>query len=339
MRKKKIAAVAAVCAAVAVLAAVIIADSLSSRTHRIDFSAMNTVVSLDIEGFRSQSAVTRISETVSRLDLVMLSRTAHGSEIYKLNSSDKPVVLSEQLTEYLATLKQLEKDSGGAFCISLGALSDLWDLGNGGYLPSQSEIDSALETKDGFSVNGNTASVADGAAVDFGSVGKGIACDSAKKILADAGCKRAIVAVGGSVLLWSKGEESFKIGIRNPLGSANEYAAVLETGDCCVSTSGNYERVFTAQDGKRYHHIFDPSTGYPARSGLQSVTVICESGLMSDALSTACFVLGYEKSLPLLEKYGASAVFITDGNEFITSPSFDGKLTVTDSRFSGGAVK
>ena len=145
--------------------------------------------------------------------------------------------------------------------------------------------------------------------LDLGSVGKGIACDEVRGVLENSKIKRAVVSVGGSILLYGEGEK-FTVGIRDPFSeSSTESFAVLTLPATCVSTSGSYERYFD-RDGVRYHHILDPKTGYPAESGLVSVTVVCSDGFMSDALSTACFVLGYEKSLPLLEKYGAQAVFV-----------------------------
>ena len=128
-------------------------------------------------------------------------------------------------------------------------------------------------------------------------------------VLEKAKIKRAVVSVGGSILLYGDGEK-FTVGIRDPFSeSSAESFARLTLPACCVSTSGSYERYFE-RGGVRYHHILDPKTGYPAESGLVSVTVVCGDGFLSDALSTACFVLGYEKSLPLLEKYGARAVFV-----------------------------
>jgi len=153
---------------------------------------------------------------------------------------------------------------------------------------------------------------------------------------------RTGAAVGGSVLAYSSdSKETFKLGIRDPRGQATDYCAVLETAGTCVSTSGNYERFFKDEEGKIYHHIFDPSTGYPAESGITSVTVISADGCTSDALSTACFVLGIEKSLPLLKKYNAEAVFITDNNEIITTlgNGDSAKLTVTDNNYKLGELK
>jgi thiamine biosynthesis lipoprotein len=96
------------------------------------------------------------------------------------------------------------------------------------------------------------------------------------------------------------------------------YLEISDVDYMCVSTSGDYEK-YVDYEGKRYHHILDSATGYPAQSGLSSVTVMCKSGIDSDGLSTACFVLGEEKSRSLLEKYDAGAVFIdTDGNVTMT---------------------
>jgi thiamine biosynthesis lipoprotein len=111
------------------------------------------------------------------------------------------------------------------------------------------------------------------------------------------------------------------VGVRNPDGAADDMIGYIELSGVdymCVSTSGDYEK-YVEYNGEKYHHILDRSTGYPAKSGLSSVTVMCKSGTDSDGLSTACFVLGKEKSVELLKKYDAEAVFVdTDGNVSIT---------------------
>ena len=124
--------------------------------------------------------------------------------------------------------------------------------------------------------------------------------------------------------------KKINVGIRNPRGEANDYMGILSLKDCCISTSGDYEKVLTV-NGKKYHHILNPKTGYPAESGLMSVTIVCDSGLLSDALSTACFVMGYEKSLPLLKEFDAEAVFITHDNYVFVTNGLKDKFQLSES--------
>ena len=123
--------------------------------------------------------------------------------------------------------------------------------------------------------------------------------------------KGAIVSVGGSILAWgnyNKAGDKWQIAVAHPRNEG-EYLGVLSIDEGFVSTSGDYERYFE-KDGKRYHHILDATTGYPAETDIISVTVVCDSGIISDALSTACFILGYEKSQELLKECNASAIFV-----------------------------
>ena len=145
-------------------------------------------------------------------------------------------------------------------------------------------------------------------------MGKGAACDAALEAYAASGVDRAVVAVGGSVGVY--GEKPFsqpwQIAVRDPRGEGSLGTLSIRSG--FVSTSGSYEKQFT-ENGKTYCHLLDPKTGYPAESGLVSVTVWSKAGALSDALSTACFVLGLEESLPLLDEFEAEAVFITEEHE------------------------
>lgn len=339
MKKKLIAIAVTVCAVV--LAVVIGADFLFSQETNEIFFSMNTTVNLNITGPKSKQIVQAIKNETSRIDSALLSRTYISSELYAVNNGKFQV--STELAELLVKLKQIENDSDGAFCIGLGVISDLWGVNTENpRVPTQAEIDAALKNTTKWSINGNTVYLPQGVRLDMGAVGKGYACDSIKEIISNSKHTKAVAAVGGSVLAYSSDpKETFKLGIRDPQGQATDYCAVLETTGTCVSTSGNYERFFEDENGNVYHHIFDPSTGYPAESGLASVTVISADGCVSDALSTACFVLGIEKSLPLLEKYNAEAVFITNNNEIITTLS-DGdnaKLTISNNNYKLGELK
>lgn len=174
-------------------------------------------------------------------------------------------------------------------------------------------------------------------------MGKGIACDRIKDLLdedmiaqrEDTGTQGAIVSVGGSILVYGKKPdgEKWTVAIQDPRGPDGEYMGVLSLDDTTVvSTSGDYEKYFM-ENGKRYHHILDPHTGYPAESGLISVTVVCENGLLSDGLSTACFVLGKERGLKLLEEYGAEGVIIDKDKKVTVTDGLQKQLTILNDSY------
>lgn len=319
---KKILIALAVVAAVAA-AAIFFA---SSNEVKREFFAMNTFVSAKVKGFAAKDAAGGISTLVRELDSKQLSRYTSGSEISRINS-EAETVLSDEVRDYITELLEVGKMSGGKFDIALGAVSDLWSFNDSPRVPSTDELTEALSRSgsDKLSLSGNTLTRADGCIVDLGSAGKGIALDKVKSYLSDKKISSAVVSVGGSVLLYGKG--SFNVGVRDPWGEAGRSVMTVKLGAGCVSTSGSYERCFE-QGGKRYHHILDPDTGLPVDNGLVSVTVISDSGLLSDALSTACFVLGAEGGAKLAAKYGCEAIFITEDKKVICTDGIKPNVTV-----------
>lgn len=199
------------------------------------------------------------------------------------------------------------------------------------------------ETSEDTSQNTNTNEsvssiyIGDKCTLDLGAVGKGIACDVVQGYLKkQKEVSGAVIAVGGSILLYgSKADGSdWNVAVQNPRGQDGEAMGVLSlSGTTNVSTSGDYEKYFM-QDGKRYHHILDPSTGYPADSGLISVTIVSDSGLLSDGLSTACFVLGKEKGEKLLETYGAEGVFIDQNKKVTVTKGLKDKFTILNEEYT-----
>lgn len=319
---KKILIALAVVAAVAA-AAIFFA---SSNEVKREFFAMNTFVSAKVKGFAAKDAAGGISTLVRELDSKQLSRYTSGSEISRINS-EAEAVLSDEMRDYITELLEVGKMSGGKFDIALGAVSDLWSFNDSPRVPSTDELTEALSRSgsDKLSLSGNTLTRADGCIIDLGSAGKGIALDKVKSYLSDKKISSAVVSVGGSVLLYGKG--SFNVGVRDPWGEAGRSVMTVKLGAGCVSTSGSYERCFE-QGGKRYHHILDPDTGLPVENGLVSVTVISDSGLLSDALSTACFVLGAEGGAKLAAKYGCEAIFITENKKVICTDGIKPNVTV-----------
>lgn len=319
---KKILIALAVVAAVAA-AAIFFA---SSNEVKREFFAMDTFVSAKVKGFAAKDAAGGISTLVRELDSKQLSRYTSGSEISRINS-EAETVLSDEMRDYITELLEVGKMSGGKFDIALGAVSDLWSFNDSPRVPSTDELTEALSRSGSgkLSLSGNTLTRADGCIVDLGSAGKGIALDKVKSYLSDKKISSAVVSVGGSVLLYGKG--SFNVGVRDPWGEAGRSVMTVKLGAGCVSTSGSYERCFE-QGGKRYHHILDPDTGLPVENGLVSVTVISDSGLLSDALSTACFVIGAEGGAKLAAKYGCEAIFITEDKKVICTDGIKPNVTV-----------
>jgi thiamine biosynthesis lipoprotein len=191
-----------------------------------------------------------------------------------------------------------------------------------------------------ISVSGNTVSLKkEGAGVDLGGIAKGFAADEIARVLKENGVTSAVLSLGGNVgVIGEKPDGSpWGVGIRDPHGTANEYVGILKLRDTFAVTSGGYERSFE-QDGVTYHHIFDPKTGYPANNGLISVTIVSNDSTYADSLSTALYVMGYDKAMAFYEQYkDFEAVFITDQNLIRCTPGIasDFILTKSDSYHLG----
>jgi thiamine biosynthesis lipoprotein len=172
-----------------------------------------------------------------------------------------------------------------------------------------------------------------GMALDLGAIAKGYAADEAAELIRKANIKRAIIDLGGNILIYGKKEDKslWSIGIQSPSGIRGSYIGVLRTQEKTVVTSGIYERFFES-DGVRYHHILSPVDGYPARQGLLSVSIVAEKSIDADALSTSVFVLGYEKGKALIDSLnGAEAIFIFEDNSIRLSRGLN--FTLTDNAY------
>ena len=195
----------------------------------------------------------------------------------------------------------------------------------------------AENTTDNTDESVSSIYIEDQCTLDLGAVGKGIACDVAQIYLKrQKEVSGAVIAVGGSILLYGSKADgtNWNVAVQNPRGKDGEAMGVLSlSGTTNVSTSGDYEKYFM-QNGKRYHHILDPATGYPAESGLISVTVVSDNGLLSDGLSTACFVLGKEKGQKLLETYGAEGIFIDQNKKVTVTKGLKDKFTILNEEYS-----
>ncbi|MDE6675253.1 MAG: FAD:protein FMN transferase, partial [Acetatifactor sp.] len=234
--------------------------------------------------------------------------------------------VSPPLYELLVQIRQVSEDSGGALDITLGRLCRLWSLDEPAEqisIPTPEQIQAVLADC-GYGrvqLSDGAITLPTGMQLDLGAVGKGIACDRIREYLSShTQITGAVVAVGGSVVTYGQKPDGspWKVAIMHPREEGSYLGILSLSGEHYISTSGDYERYVMA-DGVRYHHILDPATGCPARSGLCSVTIVCDSGLLADALSTACFVLGPEQGLALAQAYGAEALLVEeDGSLHLT---------------------
>lgn len=310
-------------------------DFISGRSSCEKTSvAMGTVVTVKLFGFGAKNDLDKIETEINGLENSVLSWRKEGSDVYRINKgSGTQVSVSPDTVKIIGQCIDISDDCGGVFDITIGNVTKLWDFGgNNQRLPSDDEIKTALGSVGykNVSISGNAVQIKKGQSLDLGAVGKGFVCDKIKELLDKGRTKSAVVSVGGSLLIY--GNRTFSVGIVNP-DNDKQSMGTLKLKDTCVSTSGNYEKYFE-QDGKRYHHILNAKTGYPATSEFKSVTVVCESGLISDALSTVCYIAGYRKSIEILKKFDAEAVFIFNNNAVRVTDGLSGKFSVTDDSYT-----
>lgn len=267
---------------------------------------------------------------LERLERECLSWRVEDSLVAEINErAGEEVRLSEELNGYLKEIGEISKKSGGALDITIGNVTRLWDLDTWATLEKEKWQDFSVPKKDVLQTslqdtgyekvvleNGRIC-LPKGMSLDLGAVGKGIACDRVGQILKNNDCiKGAVVSVGGSVITYGTKPDgsAWNVAIVHPR-EEGEYLGMLSLqGEWYVSSSGDYER-YVEKNGKRYHHIMNPKDGYPADAGLCSVTILSDRGLVSDALSTACFVLGKEKGMDLVREMGVEALFVTTETE------------------------
>lgn len=274
----------------------------------------------------------------------MLSKTIETSDIARINNAEgKAVTVSDETIEVLKKGMEFGRLSGGAFDITIGKATDLWDFHDnaetgheGGIVPSEEALKEAIRhvNYENIKIEGNGVSLTDPETeINLGGIAKGYIADKAAEYLEERGVVSAIVDLGGNIVaiggktsqIAASGdtqETDFKIGIKDPLSSSGGLLELIPCKNKTVVTSGTYERYFE-KDGVKYHHILDVNTGYPVDTDVLSVTIIADRGKSADCdgLSTTCLALGMEKGMELVKSLeGFEAVFVDkDGNVEISS--------------------
>ena len=285
--------------------------SLEERpVERVVF-LMDTVVrfSLYSQGLPEKKVDTAIDRAIQIMREMESKMSAHGdtSEIAKISnaSGKKAVPVSPDVFWILEKSVEVSDKSHGAFDVTIGPMKTLWgfDLETPS-VPDPLAITAILPRVDyrEMILKGNEVYLSQpGMGIDLGGIAKGDIVDRGVEILKEEGIESGIVEAGGDLRIFGLPPQRrvWKIGVRHPRAEGEKIIGVIETGAASIATSGDYERYFI-QDGKRYHHILDPKTGYPAAKCI-SVTIVTENALLADAYATAVFVLGPEEGMELIK--------------------------------------
>lgn len=287
-----------------------------------------TVVASTQEEAWANSQIDMAIGEIRRIERLISSweENSQTAEINR-NAGNKPVKVDPELFDLIDRSKKISNLTGGAFDLTFSSMIDLWRFdGSMEKLPSDEEIAGAI------TLIGHTRIILDkkdttvfldgpGMKIGFGGIGKGYAANRARDLLLRGGVKSGVIRAGNDLLAWGAqpGGEPWKIGIASP-SDTETVAAWFNIDRMAVATSGDYDNFITLQ-GKKYSHIIDPRTGWPAR-GLKSVTVVCSNAELADALTTALFVMGREAGLELVNQLnGIECLFVDDLDRIWVSKS------------------
>lgn len=299
--------------------------------HDVQFTAMDTFMHFTVYG--EQTAGVKARDEIRSLER-LLSVTDEASEVYAINHRTAPTrELSPELTALLEQALILARQTDGAFDPTVYPVVRAWGFTTEEYhVPEQEELDRLLTLVDHTApvLNANILTLPDGVQLDFGGIAKGRAGDRAAQLLRGQGVTSAILRLGGNIhTIGTKPDGSlWNIGIEDPDTGGN--LATVAVADLAVVTSGSYQRFFTAND-QTYHHIIDPATGRPANSGLSSVTVVGKYGARCDALSTALFVMGLERSAQFWREHGDfEAIFVSEDGSVSITAGLEGNFKLSE---------
>ncbi len=283
-------------------------------------NGMGTEMTHRIFGDQAAEALQAVQMEAQRLEC-LLSRFLSQSDISRINGSagKKCEKISPETFDILQKASDISKLSGGLFDVTVGPLADLWDYKHASEPPPDEKIKQILSIVDyrdlKLDASQKTAGLnRTGQSLDLGGIGKGFASDRFMEILRDYGIVSAFSNIGGNVSTLGRKPDgsAWQVGIRHP--RHNGLIGAVAVAGKAVVTSGDYERYFIDRSGRRFHHILNPFTGYPGESGLASVTVVSDSAMTADALSTAMFVAGLEIGLAFLQDYPhTQAIFVDTG--------------------------
>ncbi|WP_018249694.1 FAD:protein FMN transferase [Orenia marismortui] len=314
------------------------AKNTKNSTFKSDYK-MGTIVQLKVYGKGVNAIVKSSFNLIDELEQEM-SLNIEDSEINQVNkfAGIKGVNVSHDTYQVINKALNYAKLSQGYFDPTIGPVVKLWGIGSENQrVPSKDELADKLKLVDYqlVKLNPETQNISltrEGMILDVGGIAKGYAADEVIELLKSQGIKSAYISLGGNVsVLGTKPDGSnWKVGIQDPKAkNRGEILGIVKVKNKTVVTSGNYERYFI-EDGVRYHHILNPQTGYPARNGVISATIIAESSFDADALSTAVYILGVRKGMELISQLdGVEVILVTEENEIYITDNLKKKFEIT----------
>ncbi|MBN2795348.1 MAG: FAD:protein FMN transferase [Clostridia bacterium] len=309
-----------------------------NQKGEIRFFAFNTIIDITINDHYSDALNEEVTSYILALE-ENYSRYVENSQVSKLNL-EKHLKVTGEFKSILDYAKQYYDLSNHKFDVTMGPIIDLWKIGQDGEnVPSQEKINDTLKYvgMDGLSFKDGEVVLKEGMSLDLGGILKGYAADGVVKILKERHVESGLINLGGNLFVvgMNNGSE-WRVGVRNPFGSRDDYVGIISAYDQSIVTSGPYEKYFI-QDHHRYHHIFDALTGYPVENEIESVTVLSNLSVDGDALTTTVFTMGIVNGLNLLnELEGIEGIIITKNREvFIT----DGLKSIYEHRDASFTVQ
>ena len=298
--------------------------------------SLYTIVTITVYSESEQKAKAAIDATYTELDRLgrFLNFYSEDSEVSMINrfSGIKPVKVSTDTLDVIDRALYISRSTDGAFDITIGSIVKLWDFEKK-ILPSEKAIKEKLHLVNYRNVvvdkvNSTVFLRKKGMQIDLGGIEKGYAAERAVEVLKKNGITAGIIAVGGEVKPFGTKPDgdTWRVGIKNPhqKDKNDEIIAIVKLADKAISTSGGYEKFFI-KDGKLYHHILDPATGYPVYE-CQSVSVIAKNA--PDGFPTGIFVLGPQKGLKILKKLGLDGIIIDKSGEILITEGIKDKLEI-----------
>ncbi|WAW14013.1 FAD:protein FMN transferase [Peptostreptococcus equinus] len=314
--------------------------TFSKTNYYLD--TVNTVTIIDVKEKDQAKILSDVDNTIRDIHNEM-SLQQSSSNINKLNDKAgiEPVKVSNDIYNIIDKSIKYSKLTDGTFSTAVGPLTLLWGIGGESpKVPTKEEIDKVLPllNYNDIVLNEKEHTIflkKKSMKIDLGGIAKGYCADKLARQLKSKGVKNAIINLGGNIYVYGKNQKdkNFTVGIQDPSASNQEVMGQVTLTNKSVVTSGIYER-YIEKDGKIYHHMLDPKTGYPFENNLSSVTIISDNSVDGDSLSTSTYGLGLEKGMNFINSLdGVDAIFITKDKKVYVTKNIKNILKITKKNY------